>query len=181
MRILRAGAALALALGACPAARAQEMYRWLDAQGRVHYGSEPPADARSVTPWSPDADRMRIEPRAPPAELSRPPEVPTPGPAPTAEAPAPETIGGRTEAQWRQESLALEARVQKLERELDELEDSTQAYGGWGVHREKGMHHRVDLPDRRKELEKQLDDAQSKLDRLEEEARRLGVPPGWLR
>lgn len=40
---------LAAALGACaPAGDALAQYRWLDANGRVHYGDAPPRDAKDV-------------------------------------------------------------------------------------------------------------------------------------
>ena len=64
MRSLTASVAVSLALCAASPARALEMYRWLDAQGRMHFGSEPPADARGVEPWSPDGDRLKIDARA---------------------------------------------------------------------------------------------------------------------
>ena len=40
---------LLIALAAAGAAAAQTIYRWTDAQGRVHFGSEPPAGAKAGT------------------------------------------------------------------------------------------------------------------------------------
>jgi hypothetical protein len=180
----RWAAALATGLALCAGtARAQEMYRWLDAHGGVHFGSEPPADARSVEPWSPDSGRLRIESPSP-AEDPGPPVPAAAAARPIAPPPEAEEerLGGRTEAEWRRQSHQLEGRVRDLENQIEELEESTQAYGGWGTHRDSnGMTQRVSVPDQAQQLEKQLRQAESELEALEEEARRLGVPPGWLR
>jgi hypothetical protein len=181
MRYLTAAIATGLLLAAAGAARAGEMYRWLDAQGRVHFGSEPPPDARAVTPWSPDGERVRIDPKSG-ADGASPAQPPAPAaraaePTPQAE----ERIGGRTEAEWRAQAQTLEGRLRQLELELEELEESTTAYGGWGTHRDGRRVEHVMVPDERRKLERALELAETQFDALEDEARRLGVPPGWLR
>jgi hypothetical protein len=182
MRPVATALALGLLLAGSGAARAQDMYRWLDAEGRVHFGSEPPADARSLAPWSPDGDRLKVDPKAAGAAPARRPEAAVvPAAAPTAAPEAEEKLGGRSETQWRAQARLLEKRIRDLEGELDALDETTQAYGGWGTHRDGRRIDRVPIRERRPELEKALDGAQSELDALEEEARRLGVPPGWLR
>src|SRR5262245_11691074 len=191
MRIRAASVAAALALCVGGGARAQEMYRWLDADGRVHYGSEPPADARSVAPWSPDSGRLRIESQpaaeSEPAPPASPPQTaaahpPAPVRAPAAKV-APQSIGGRTETEWRREARRLEDSVRDLQQKLEEFDDSTHAYGGFGTHRDRGtgLSGRVEVPDDRKRLESELHHSEQELEKLEEDARRDGVPPGWLR
>jgi hypothetical protein len=186
MRIRTAWVAASLALCAGGSARAQEMYRWLDADGRVHYGSEPPADARSVAPWSPDSGRLRIESQPGQESEPAPPAAATHPPAPLRPPPAratPESIGGRTELEWRREARRLEDSVRDLEQKLEEFDDSTHAYGGFGTHRDRdtGLSGRVAVPDERKRLEAELHRSEKELEKLEEDARRAGVPPGWLR
>jgi hypothetical protein len=189
MRSLTASVAVGLALCAALPARAQEMYRWLDAQGRVHFGSEPPADARGIESWSPDGDRLRIDARAAgePAPRGSAPARPVaprrlaPGTPPAAPAPD-ERIGGRTESEWRHQAHSLEQRIEQLEREPEALEETTQAYGGWGTRRDsQGLVTRTAVPERRPALERALEKAESELDAFEEEARAAGVPPGWMR
>lgn len=184
MRWLAAGVAVGLVLAAGIPARAQEMYRWVDAQGRVHFGSEPPAGAREVEPWSPEGDRLKIESRAAGITVQPGPDraratLPARAPTPVA---GDEKIGGMSQDQWRTKAQMLEQRIQKLEADIEALEETTQAYGGWGTHRSSnGVVSRVGVRDRRPELEKALERAESELDALEEDAREKGVPPGWLR
>jgi hypothetical protein len=182
MRLLGASVAIGLVLGAAGAARAEETYRWLDAEGRVHFGSEPPPDARAVTPWSPGGERVKIAPKTEPdPALQRPPGAPPARAAEPAAAQPEERIGGRTETEWRAQARTLESRLRSLELELEQLEESTTAYGGWSTQRDGRRLERVLVPDERRALERALELAQSQLDALEDEARRLGVPPGWLR
>jgi len=188
MRWLATCVAVGLWLGAGDVARAEEMYRWLDAQGRVHFGSEPPADARGVEPWSPDGGHLKIDARAgtTAGAVGKSGRAAAPrtaaGRPPLAEASERGAIGGRSRSEWLTRETSLEKRIEDLEAQLEELEETTQAYGGWGTHRDKrGRVSRVALPDRRRELETALERAESELDAFEEEARRAGVPPGWLR
>jgi len=181
MRSVAATVALGLALFGAGAARGQEMYRWLDAQGRVHFGSEPPPDARALAPWSPGGERLKIEPPSATAPVKQAEPGAVPETAPSAASEADEKLGGRSQTQWRAQARLLEKRIRDLEGELEALDESTQAYGGWGTHRDGQRVEVVQLRDRRPELEKSLERAQRELDALEDEARRLGVPPGWLR
>jgi hypothetical protein len=61
--------ALALALAAAVGARADDVYKWVDAQGVTHYGSTPPAAA--------SASRLDLPP--PPAPPLAPPSAPRAG------------------------------------------------------------------------------------------------------
>ena len=72
-------AALALALS-LPAAAQQVLYKWTDAQGRVHYGDKPPKDFKGAV------QRIDVEPV--PAVPLVPPAAGPKAPVPSATAPA---------------------------------------------------------------------------------------------
>jgi hypothetical protein len=187
VRLVAASVSLSLVLvGAC-AAGAAEMYRWLDAQGRVHFGSEPPKDAREVTAWSPGEGRLKVDPEAaaraaaagaPTTNSKADPRLAPPLPPPSR---TDEQIGGRSEDQWRMQSTTLQRRIHDLEDQLEKLDDSTHAYGGWATHRDGHRVERLEIRDPRPELEKSLKNAEAELETFEDEARQAGVPPGWLR
>jgi glutaredoxin len=71
---------IALLLATCGAASAQSIYRWVDAQGKVHYTSDPPPGTRTK-----EQVRPRINSYAAPAAAS----APTPAPQPQARAAQP--------------------------------------------------------------------------------------------
>jgi hypothetical protein len=125
---------------------------------------------------------VKIDPKAAAdgAPAARP-MAPAARAAEPAAAQAEERIGGRTEAEWRSQAQLLEERLRRLELELEALEESTTAYGGWSTQRDGRRVEQVAAPDERRRLERALELAETQLDALEEEARRLGVPPGWLR
>lgn len=64
---------LPLLLALSPLAQAASVYRWVDAQGQVHYGQTPPPSAAAephsvkVPPASPSAAPAAASPAAPPA------------------------------------------------------------------------------------------------------------------
>lgn len=82
-----------LALAAAPAVPA-EIYRWVDEKGVVNYGAKPPEGAKKVKQLDQDAVTVSTVPAPPPPSAQR----------------------------QRQRELALEARVERLERELYEFE-----------------------------------------------------------
>jgi hypothetical protein len=118
----------------------------------------------------------------------------TPGPAPGATPPAtavlPEfrDLKGRSEADWRR--LMVEARrtfdysemnAKKLEAEVRRLENDFYAWSD-GNYRERVIRPALDRA--REDLAKtrlETDAARNRLADLEEEARKSGAPPGWLR
>lgn len=68
-------ALLALVLLAAAAASAQGLYRWTDAQGRIHYSSEPPPGAKATTV------RPRVNSYNAPAQSQAAPSAPRPAAA----------------------------------------------------------------------------------------------------
>jgi hypothetical protein len=89
---VRAATALVALLVAAVPAAQAEIYRWVDGKGVVNYGSKPPEGARNVRQLDENAVTVSTIPAPPRA------------------------------ARERQRELALEARVERLERELQELE-----------------------------------------------------------
>jgi hypothetical protein len=87
-----------LALAAAPAVPA-EIYRWVDEKGMVNYGAKPPEGAKKVKQLDQDAVTVSTVPAPPPPSAQR----------------------------QRQRELALEARIERLERELYELERARSA------------------------------------------------------
>jgi len=96
----------------------------------------------------------------------------------------PETIGGRDEVWWSSESRAHEREIERLEQELADCEEREappayqnvpgQVYRGRDGYRYREVVRCDDLRDG-------LAAARDALDEFEDLARRLGVPPGWLR
>jgi glutaredoxin len=64
---------IALMLATCGAASAQSIYRWVDAQGKVHYTSDPPPGTRAK-----EQVRPRVNSYAAPAAVSAPAPAPQP-------------------------------------------------------------------------------------------------------
>jgi hypothetical protein len=97
---------------------------------------------------------------------------------------APETIGGRDEVWWRMQARAHEGEIEHLEQELSDCEEREappayqnvpgQVYRGRDGYRYREVVRCDDLRD-------ELAAAREAQDEFEELARRLGVPPGWLR
>ncbi|MDH4093861.1 MAG: glutaredoxin family protein [Betaproteobacteria bacterium] len=63
---------IAMLLAACGAAGAQSIHRWVDAQGRVHYTSDPPTGTRT------EPVRPRVNSYAAPAAATSPAPAPQP-------------------------------------------------------------------------------------------------------
>jgi BMFP domain-containing protein YqiC len=114
---------------------------------------------------------------------------PTPTATPGA-VPVPEfrDLKGRSEAEWRRMMAtargrvkATEARVASLESETKKLENDFYAWSD-GNYRDRVIRPAWDQA--REELgkaRKELDAARAQIADLEEEARKSGAPPGWLR
>jgi hypothetical protein len=178
---------LALALCAPLPALADDMYRWVDARGEIHFGADPPPGARNVrrvdgsgarsinvVPGAPVAPPREAPLVAPPEDAA--PAAPVPALVPGAGALDPSAstaIGGRSEDDWRAEARRLTRKVESLEADLERADDQ----------RRSAISPRDSSYYERKvaRLEQQLEAAQSALDTFEERARKLEVPPGWLR
>src|SRR5262245_23265228 len=94
----------------------------------------------------------------------------------------PDVIGGRDAVWWHEEARAHERAVEERERADCEEREAPPAYQnvpGQLVRGRDGYYVRevVRCDDERDELEA----AREELDAFEDLARRLGVPPGWLR
>ena len=110
------------------------------------------------------------------------PSTPTPG------IPEPKDLEGRTESDWRRISgdlrarmVAAETSVKKLDAEVRRLENDFYAWSD-GNYRDRVIKPALDQS--RADLDKakrDAEDAKAKLDSLEDDARKSGAPPGWLR
>jgi len=167
------------------AASAGEMYRWEDRSGRVHFGESPPSDAvrvqrvdglgeGRVINVAPDA---ATPPGAHRAESQRSPQRKKASPARPShrdpELDEPTVIQGKTESQWRSDVQRLAKRIGELETQLEYAED--QLSSAYALGSAAYYQRRVDS------LKSQLELAKEGLERMEDDAREAGVPPGWLR
>ena len=161
----------------------QEIYRWRDASGEEHFGTNPPPGARAQL-WEPDSkQRVIVKPTesTPSAPGSRPARRPNPvGPrlsVPPAET-EPSRISGLSESQWRAQAIRLEEKVESLE---ERIEDARWAPAP--AHYSSFSRARWDARQEQKieRMERELEKAEEDLDELEDRARQAGVPPGWLR
>jgi hypothetical protein len=85
----------AAVLGASPVPAAAQLFRWIDERGTVNYGDTPPANARQVTPLNPDKSGVSVVPGLTREDLDR--------------------------AKKRSE----QARIERLEREVDALREDS--------------------------------------------------------
>jgi hypothetical protein len=104
--------------------------------------------------------------------------------APAAADEPPPTIGGHEEAWWSAAARAHERAVERAEAALADCEEreaplSYRNVPGQWVRGRDG--YRVREIVRCDALEDELEEAREDLEDFEERARRLGVPPGWLR
>ena len=148
----RASVLLVLGLCALPCvALADEICRWVDAEGPVHCGSAPPS-------------------------------VGVPGPASLApgDSSEPESIGGRTEPEWRNEALRLLKQIDFHQDRIELIEAELSFPSRYGSSVGAARH---EARQRRKieELGREIAEVEEQLEELHRHARRLGVPHGWLR
>jgi Asp-tRNA(Asn)/Glu-tRNA(Gln) amidotransferase A subunit family amidase len=95
---------------------------------------------------------------------------------------------GRTEAEWRRRAEEVRSRAAEVEAEITaaraevrRLENDFYAWSD-GNYRERVIRPAWDQARQKlKDLEVAADEARSAVDGLEEEARKSGTPPGWLR
>jgi hypothetical protein len=96
----------------------------------------------------------------------------------------PETVGGRDQIWWSSEARAHEHAIEELEQELADCEEreappAYQNVPGQVVRGRDGLYYREIV--RCDETREALEVAREKQDEFEDLARKLGVPPGWLR
>ena len=106
-----------------------------------------------------------------------PPERRAPVPA-SSDPDEPERIAGKYEWEWRAKARAYEARIESLEDQLERTKDSSLSGFPSSFASARFDARKQERIDR---LEKQIEAAEDKLDEFEDEARRAGAPPGWLR
>lgn len=102
--------------------------------------------------------------------------------------PAYRDASGRTEREWRDRAAAARESVQSTQSSLDAANEEAKRlendFYAWsdGNYRERVIRPAWDqAKDRVKALEGDLEKAKSAIADLEEEARKSGTPPGWLR
>ncbi|MCP4005760.1 MAG: DUF4124 domain-containing protein [bacterium] len=192
-RPLLPAALVLLATALCGSgASADEIYRWTDAQGRVHFSSTPPPGAAE---WQSKRDALNIVP-----ELNRPAGKPESSveaqrararaaamrsrngapAAASSQAPSPsKTIAGQSRKQWHDDALAKQQRVRSLEKSVERLEDQMSFPS-----RVRSSMRRALIEDRQErrlnKLKAQLEEAEDTLGDFEADAQRSGVPAAWL-
>lgn len=95
------------------------------------------------------------------------------------------SIGGRTQAEWRDEMASLERAEERAEQVLEacEAREAPAAYDGIDAvitRDRRGRLRGVELT-RCDDARSDLREVRSALEDFEDGARRTGVPPGWLR
>jgi hypothetical protein len=158
------------------------MYRWLDAEGQVHLGETPPAGAHGVerVDGAGGGAVINVAPQSaePPRAKATAPARSERGSSPGAtrerdEDREPSSIGGKSEGQWRSEALRLEERIERERQKLQKAEE--QLSNAYALGSSAYYQRRVDS------AKAAVEDSEGDLERLEDRARELGVPPGWLR
>lgn len=75
----------------------------------------------------------------------------------------------------------LQAEFDRVQANVNQLQSSLAATGGTQLPGDAGGDAFRTMMAHRDEVKQQLDDAKAALDGLEDEARKAGVPPGWVR
>jgi hypothetical protein len=93
--------------------------------------------------------------------------------------------GERDEAYWRQRAGKLQGEIADVDRQIEALREEIRKAGGAGFDPQSGLGVNVmyytDRNNRLQQLQRRRDGLQKQMDALMDEARRAGVPPGWLR
>jgi hypothetical protein len=142
-------------------------------------------------------DLARLPVRAAPARPVLPPTQvttigplsPDPAPPGVAEAPAggAEPAGPRDEKYWRDRVTAARSHVSRLEMFVEALQSRINALSADFVNRDDPAQRQKIAEDRQRALEEldrvtqEIKDATRAIADIQEEARRLGVPAGWVR
>lgn len=155
------------------------LYQWADEQGNVHITDNP-----GKIPEKYRAKAEKIEVLEGAEET-----VPTQQEAPGAGA-APQKRMEQTDefkkSVWQARMQEARARREDAEKRYQELEkERSELYGRWGSPAYAPAEVKLraqQLDESMKEVRKEIDEARHELDEaIPEEARKAGVPPGWLR
>jgi hypothetical protein len=157
------GSALAQGLGDAARKETERRSR-AKGSGKVYTGDDLRHGAPSVTPEPPPAGRE--------AEAAPPP--PSGGRA---------SQNGQDERRWRSRAEGLRANVSRLEREVDEADRAAtrSAYDGPMDRYGYVNTEHTRWVARAQQAREALAGARKAVEDFEEEARRAGIPPGWLR
>lgn len=142
-------------------------------------------------------DLARLPVRSVPVKPALPPTtVTTIGPAGSAAAPpvaatdpstAADAAGPRDEKSWRDRMTAARTNLSRLEMFVEALQSRINALSADFVNRDDPAQRQKIAEDRQRALDElnrvtqEIKDATAAIAAIQEEARRLGVPPGWVR
>ena len=94
-------------------------------------------------------------------------------------------VAVRDEAYWRERAGKLRNEIADLDRQIETVKDEIRKGGGTGFDAQSGLGQNViyytDRNSRLQGLETRRAELQKQMDALLDEARKAGVPPGWLR
>ena len=193
--VLSVIALTALWLGVlCPSSGHAEVYKWIDKRGTVHYTDDPeqlpePYRSQALKELGERLKKQQEEPQ------------PNPGAAPPAPAAAPATPAPSTQEQlqgltdslqrveaakrsWQQKAALARQNVTQLEQECAKLRTKRDLAQRNSLNYARPV-DRATAQQSEKDLErcdKALAEARRySTDELPEQARRQGIPPGWLR
>jgi len=173
-----------------------EIYRWVDSKGGEHFAMDlhsvpreyRAAAAASAGSVGKNANINRIPQEKRPA----PARSPVPAAAPTYErdrssraSKAVEKVAGHEESWWRRQVQTLDDEMSSLEEQIDACKDleAPERYNHRTGRRMKRQHYdrKMNALDRCSRNKSNLEAKRRQLSHLKENARKRGVPPGWLR
>lgn len=154
------------------------IYQWTDSDGVIHITD---SLDKVPKPYRPNARRLE----AAPEEGATPDRPRQQGTAPSAGS-AEEGREAQQKALWQQRMSSAKQRLAAAEQRHRELEQRRAALlGQWGTPAYAPPEARIEaerLGQEMQNVQKEIDDARNEVEVvIPEEARRTGVPPGWLR
>jgi len=137
----------------------------------------------SVVGEEPPAAAAGAEESVAPAEGGLAPLLGGPGAPASPASPGSPTVPD--EAYWRERAGKLRSEVADVDRQIETLREEIRKGGGAGFDPQSGLGQNViyytDRNSRLQRLQQRRDELQKQMDSLLDEARKAGVPPGWLR
>lgn len=162
-----------------PEERKQYLYQWIDGKGVVHI-----TDDLNKVPiqYRPNARRLES---APGEDGNRSEPGPQDRTAPFSYADREEREAEQKD-EWQQRMRAAKRKLANAERRYQELEKKRDAlimsWGGPSSGHREGREEAARIEEKMKQVRQEMDDARNEIDvRLPDEARKAGIPPGWLR
>jgi hypothetical protein len=172
----------------CGAPAAAEIYRWTDSAGRERFSNridDVPAAQREEALRRAASSRSRVST----VESAKPQAGAVPSPATPARLTVPaardaasgaEKIGGDDEAGWRARASKLRGEIERLEGAAEQCAESAPVRWNRGAGRRAYEEEAREAAGCQR-TSGDLQGARIQLDKLVENARKLGVPPGWVR